>query len=453
MTKTTKTTPYRVHGLLGGDDALRMVRAPQTTKTLSRMLIALFALVAIALVIVPWQQNAPAKGRVSAYTPVDRQQTIEAPVEGRVVRLFVQEGSRVKMGDPLVDLADNDPEILNRLAREQEALQKRIDAANERARAVDGRIGSLKASQRSALAAADQRVRMARERARAAEQSEDAAEAALKTARLNEDRQRGLFEKGLSSKRTMELAELDLARTETELQRASASLSAARAEVSALLSDQAKVLNDMMASINDAAATKASAEAEIASATAELARIEVRVARQTTQEVKAPRDGTVLRILARPGSEMLKSGEPLLIFVPDTKERAVEMWVSGNDVNLVTPGRQVRLQFEGWPAVQFSGWPSAAIGTYGGKVAFVDATDDGQGRFRVLVVPNESEAPWPSPEYLRQGTRVNGWILLNRVSLGYELWRQFNGFPPDWVASAAMGGEEESKKGKKGGDK
>jgi hypothetical protein len=25
---------------------------------------------------------------------------------------------------------------------------------------------------------------------------------------------------------------------------------------------------------------------------------------------------------------------------------------------------------------------------------------------------------------------VSGWILLDRVRLGYELWRQFNGFPP-----------------------
>jgi hypothetical protein len=31
---------------------------------------------------------------------------------------------------------------------------------------------------------------------------------------------------------------------------------------------------------------------------------------------------------------------------------------------------------------------------------------------------------------LRQGARAQGWVLLNRVSVGYELWRQFNGFPP-----------------------
>ncbi len=115
--------------------------------------------------------------------------------------------------------------------------------------------------------------------------------------------------------------------------------------------------------------------------------------------------------------------------MPDTKSRAVELLVDGNDAALIDPGRHVRLHFEGWPAIQFSGWPSVAVGTFAGKVAFVDAADDGEGHFRVVVVP-EGDEPWPSGRYLRQGVRANGWVLLNQVRLGYELWRLFNGFPP-----------------------
>ena len=36
--------------------------------------------------------------------------------------------------------------------------------------------------------------------------------------------------------------------------------------------------------------------------------------------------------------------------------------------------------------MQFAGWPSVAVGTFGGRVAFVDPADDGGGDFRVLVV-------------------------------------------------------------------
>ncbi|MDI1431414.1 HlyD family secretion protein [Polyangium sorediatum] len=438
--------PYPTMALEGESDVLRLVRAPRLTRTIARMLIALLVLVAVALVVVPWQQNSPAHGRVIAFAPLDRQQTIEAPVEGRVVRWYVNEGDHVEEGAPIADISDNDPEIVPRLEREKAAVDARIDAARARTGAVAGRIESLASSRDSALAAASSRVKMAKDRTRAAEQTVVATRATHKTAELHLNRQRSLFEEGLSSKRQVELAELEEARARTDEDRAGAALSAARAEEAALAADLSKIKNDASASINDATASRATAEAEIAVATAELARMEVRLARQLTQSVKAPRAGTVLRVVAKQGGEMIKSGEVLAMLVPDTDDVAVELWVDGNDVNLVTPGRKVRLQFEGWPAIQFSGWPSAAVGTYGGKVAFVDATDDGAGKFRVVVV-SDGDAPWPGKQYLRQGTRANGWILLDRVSLGYELWRQFNGFPPQWPAPPADGSKGDTKKG------
>jgi len=448
---SASSKPYRTMALEGESDVLRLVRAPRLTRTIARMLVTLLVLVALALVVVPWQQNSPAHGRVIAFAPLDRQQTIEAPVEGRVVRWHVQEGDRVAEGAPIADIADNDPELVSRLEREKTAVDARIEAARARALAVGDRVKSLESSRDSALDAAASRVRMAKDRVRAAEQSIVAAKASHKTAELNLARQRSLFEEGLSSKRQVELAELDEARARTDMDRADAALSAARSEETALGADLAKIRNDASASINDATASRATAEAEIASATAELARMEVRLARQLTQSVKAPRAGTVLRVVAKQGGEMVKSGEVLAVIVPDTDDAAVELWVDGNDVNLVTPGRNVRLQFEGWPAIQFSGWPSAAVGTYGGKVAFVDATDDGSGKFRVVVTPDGAE-PWPGKQYLRQGTRTNGWILLDRVSLGYELWRQFNGFPPQWPALPDDGSKGD-KGDKKGGGK
>lgn len=441
-------TPYAKPALLGEADVLRFVSAPRATRVFARMMLGGILLIVLALVVVPWQQNSPGKGRVSAYTPVERQQSIEAPIEGRLAKWYVQEGSQVKEGDPIADIVDNDPEIMQRFEREKEALEERVMAAKSRFSAVDERIASLKLSQTAAISAADARVRMARDRVRAAEQGLEAAEAAEKTAALNFERQQGLFDKGLASKRTFELAELEKARTQVEVERQRAALSASKSDVAAMQSDLARVQNDTSAGINDATATRAAAQSEIASAKVEIARIEVRLARQSTQAIKAPRDGAILRVQARQGTEMVKSGDVLAILVPDTQERAVEMWIDGNDVNLVRPGRKVRLQFEGWPAVQASGWPTLAVGTFGGRVAFVDASDDGKGKFRVMVVPN-GEEPWPHPSMLRQGTRANGWILLDQVSLGYELWRQLNGFPPEWSETADDGskGDKDTKKG------
>ena len=81
--------------------------------------------------------------------------------------------------------------------------------------------------------------------------------------------------------------------------------------------------------------------------------------------------------------------------------------------------------------MQFIGWPSVAIGTFPGRVILVDPTDDGTGRFRLLVGPPPGQADaWPSERFLRQGVQVQGWVLLRHVTLGYEIWRLINGFPP-----------------------
>ncbi len=86
------------------------------------------------------------------------------------------------------------------------------------------------------------------------------------------------------------------------------------------------------------------------------------------------------------------------------------------------------------------------------------ATDNGKGKFRILAVPDEDaeradpRSRWPSKAYLRQGVRVHGWVLLSRVRLGYELWRQFNGFPPV-IAKSEPGDEKGKSDGKAQGGK
>ncbi|HRI52554.1 MAG TPA: HlyD family efflux transporter periplasmic adaptor subunit [Pseudomonadota bacterium] len=426
--------PGAVHPLL-------LVRSPYGLRAVAVGLVVTMVASLSALLLAPWQQNVRASGRVVAYAPMERQQTLEAPLEGRVVRWLVREGARVAAGDLVVELADNDPGLMDRLHRERDAANDRLHAANTRVEAIDGRILSLSGSRGAAVSAAGSRTAMARDRVRAAEQALHAAQATLRTAELNQVRQRALLDKGLTSTRALEVAELEVLRSHTEADRARGSVSAARSEGVALRSDQRRVGTDASAQHAEARSARAAALSEVASARAELARIEVRLARQHSQRVTAPRAGSILRLVGGQGGEVVKAGDPLAILVPDTQERAAEIWVDGSDAPLLSEGRTVRLQFEGWPAVQFVGWPSIAVGTFPGRVALVDATDNGKGKFRVLVVPDPAASqPWPSGRYLRQGVRVNAWVLLNRVRLGYELWRQWNGFPPA-VASSEPGSD------------
>ena len=116
---------------------------------------------------------------------------------------------------------------------------------------------------------------------------------------------------------------------------------------------------------------------------------------------------------------------------PDSRPGIVaELLIDGNDLPLIIKGDLVRLQFEGWPAVQFVAYPDAAAGTFGGRVYLVDPTANERGQFRILVEPDPADRPWPNVELLRQGVRAQGWVILQQVTLGWELWRVLNGFPP-----------------------
>lgn len=409
----------------------RLVQTALPAQSLAYLLTIIFFLSVIILLYVPWQQTTMGFGRVVAYAPLDRQQVIESPISGRVVKWHVHEGTRVRKGDPIIDISDNDPNFINRIREEKNALLQRLEAARSREDNIRSRIISLRSSMGSAVNAADSRRMMAKDRVRASEQAVDAAKAALKTANLNLDRQKQLWEKGLTSKRTLELAELEHTNTETGLDRAKATFDAAVKEERALYSDTGKVAQDAEASINDAKASLASAQSEVARVLEDLPKLEARLSRQENQEVFAPRDGTIMRILVNPDTQQVKEGDGVAILVPDSEDKAIELFISGNDIPLVGEGRKVRLQFQGYPVLQISGWPETAVGTFGGIVKLVDITDNGSGNFRVLVIPDRDDREWPSSRYLRQGVRAKGWIFLNRVSVGYELWRRFNDFPPN----------------------
>lgn len=337
MSRTTLEAPfdpaYHAHFR-----TLDGIRTPRVSRNVATLIVLLLLLIAAALVWVPWRQTAPGNGQLITLDPTARVQSVTAAVSGRIKAWHVQDGSQVRKGDPLVEIVDNDPLLVQRLEAELAATRSKLDAARN----------------------------------------------AMATAKLDVDRKQRLYEKGLSARRDVEAANIRY---------------------------------------KELKATAAGAEAEVAKA-------EVQRARQSTQLVTAPRDGVILRITGGDTATFVKEGDELVSFAPEVGQRAVEIFVSGLDAALVEPGSVVRLMFEGWPAVQFSGWPSVAVGTFPGVVRFVDPAVSVNGRFRVVIVEDPKE-PWPTDRFLRLGGKARGWVVLNEVRLGYELWRQLNNFPPE----------------------
>ncbi len=409
----------------------RLPEIPRSLRVWGRTTAVLLVLGLLVLLFAPWQQIVRGKGKVVAYSPTDREQHLHAPIKGRVKTWFVAEGRRVTAGDPIVELVDVDPKYLDRLEIRKGSELQRIDAANAQARGLEEQGRAFERSGQLEVTAARLKVKMAEQKLAAAENQLTAAVAEAETSRKNLERVRQLYDKTLVSKRDVELAELSFAQATAARNLAEAAVSEASANKVALEADVMRVQADAGAKVAKANAEVQKAQAELAYAQGDLAKLEVEISRQQSRLVRAPTTGTVVHIDGNEGGGIVKAGQHLATLVPETSSRAVELFVDGNDAPLVTPGRRVRLQFEGWPAVQFVGWPSVAVGTFGGRVAFVDpASTDGAGRIRVLVTPDPGEPAWPNPGALRQQVRAMGWVLLEEVTVGWELWRIINGFPP-----------------------
>ncbi|KAB2674711.1 MAG: HlyD family efflux transporter periplasmic adaptor subunit [Verrucomicrobia bacterium] len=421
----------------GGLPALALAGSGRGARLFSWILAVLFALLLAGIVVLPWQQFVGGTGRVVAYDPLERAVNVESPLPGRVSRAHVVEGKAVKQGDTLFEIVDNDPNLLGHLGLQREAALVRKAAATDREGAIARQIEEQQRSLRLSIEAARTRL--------------DAARYAADTARLQFERIDSLYRdrRGLASQREFELATLERDRTAAELVRAQADLQ--------------RTETDGLATLNSVAAAREAARADLASASQAVVSLDIQISQNAMQRVVAPRDGVVFRVTATEGT-YLRAGSPLCTLIPETESRMVELWIDGNDMPLVRSrevgpdgkprreGSPVRVQFEGWPAVQFAGWPSVAVGTFGGEVVLVDPTDNGKGKFRVLVAPkpdrilrggSETALAWPANRWLRQGVRANGWVLLERVPLWFEIWRQLNGFPP-----VVSGGEP----GKDGGN-
>ena len=421
------SSPSHVSVLL---PASRLVPSTSLPVRNARRLALAFVLFVFIAALAPWRQSISGTGQVYAFLPDERPQVIEATISGRIDRWHVVEGQMVEEGELLVELSDNDPDRVERLTVERDAQAERLESYGQQVEAFRERVVALRESQAAQIAAAQAEVRVTQDTLTAQRELLVTAEARVTTQDLQERRMASLAGEGLASQRDRELAILGATDAQASLRSALASVNATEARLRVSRAALERIQASTEADLRAAEASLSSAETQVSSARASLAQAESRLAQQAAQQIRAPRSGIVQRIMAQQGGVQISSGATLALLVPTTASRAVQLYIDGNDAALVTPGREVRLQFEGWPAVQFTGWPSVAVGSFAGRVAFVDTSDDGHGDFRVVVVPDPDQEPWPEPRYLRQGTRAKGWLLLEEVTVGFELWRQLNGFPP-----------------------
>lgn len=415
--------------------ALQLVRTGRLVRLAGKITFVMLIGSIVAMVFVPWRQTAPGVGLVVALDPQERPQLVESPTKGviRYVKPGLREGSFVEKDKILLRLSplaeegvqQSNTQILAIEAKEAAALSS-YDVA------VQSEISQKDSGQRMRQSL-DKDYEAAEEKWKQTKNEVVALQAELVDKRNQLRIAEEVVKKGLVSRE-----ELFSKRQSVEVQHAKVlkAESAVAEAYAAMVSKEEEIASkkEEIAIKNQQASQKVFAELQkLKSIEKELIDLQNKRNEFDRLEVPAPRTGYIQKWYGLEQSNTVKEGDPLFVIVPQTKDLSVEMKISGNDMPLVREGDHVRLQFSGWPAVQVVGWPSVAVGTFGGRVNRRFPTDDGMGNFRIVVTPEkffEGDDDWPDETTLRQGVRANGWVLLREVALGYEVWRQLNGFPP-----------------------
>ncbi|MFN3862794.1 MAG: HlyD family secretion protein [Erythrobacter sp.] len=161
--------------------ALESIRIPRVMRSIFYLLLVAFLTLLVFLIYAPWVQTATGRGAVTTLNPNERTQELNAPVPGRIEQWYVRDGSRVKKGDPIVRIADIDPQLVDRLRAERGEVAAQLVAA----------------------------------------------QTALATAELDERRMRELYEAGLAARRDYEAAQIRIAERQGQVAAARAALNRA----------------------------------------------------------------------------------------------------------------------------------------------------------------------------------------------------------------------------------
>ena len=402
----------------------------------------------VALKSISWYQSVSASGRVIVFNPMDRVQEVDALIPGRISQWYVREGEMVRKGQKLALLQDIDskfldPDQLRRTDQMLLAYREKRSLVQARLQALNAQQLAISQARSAALPAADRRVEQNQQRLAQSRQTVVLSQQNLETDRLQLDRIRLLEGEGLRSRRDLELTQQAMVRSQTELERARLAIKLSQRDVDVSQLERDRLAYSIENDLAKVAENTIKARENLAEVEAEILKLEIDRSslsqRRMQQIVTAPREGRVVRLLRLGEGKSVKVGDPLCSLLPEQQDPAVELFITDFDAPLVHPGQKVRLMFDGFPAIPFTAFPWAAVGTYGGQVAVVDAHDDGKGRYRVLVTPDRSAGGlnWPSGQEarasypLRPGTQVQGWVMMERpVPLYWEVWRRLNAFPP-----------------------
>ncbi len=416
----------------------RNLESRTNSKWILKILLTVFV-ICILFLFLPWTQNIRSNGTVTTLNPYDRPQDIQTLVGGKIDNWYITQGDIVNVGDTIAILTEAkedylDPEILGNTKEQQLAKLRSAEAYKEKRKFLSEQlisIGELRDSKLEQLKLKQSQIEL---KVATAKLDLEAANTYLDNATKQLDRMIIMHEKGIKSLTDLETKRLSNRHAQAKLQSVSNKLDA-------LDNDKSNILREIEMANADYNQKYSKIESEMTSADSyrysmigESNKLQSKFnqiqQRQDAFVITSPINGRITKVLRNGIGEYVKAQESIATIVPTEFRKAVDLYIKPYDMPLIQVGKNVRLQFDGWPAIVFSGWPDNSFGTFGGNVYAIDNDISENGMYRIIVVEDDSEKKWP--DLIRIGSGARGLLLLNDVKLYYELWRNLNGFPPDF---------------------
>ncbi|MCT8339134.1 HlyD family secretion protein [Luteirhabdus pelagi] len=398
-----------------------------------------FAIVAIIIMFLPWTQTVTGTGTLTTLTPEQRPQTIQSPIPGKIEKWYVREGDFVEKGDTILHISEVqnqyfDPKLVARTGEQINSKSLSVESYKEKVKALENQIAALSSEQRLKLEQAKNKLQQARLNVKSDSIDLEAAKTNQTIAERQFERINTLQQEGLKSLTDVEQKRLKLQETSAKLVSQENKLLSSRNDVINAQVELSRISAEYADKIAKAQSEKFTAQSNQFDTEAQVSKLQNDYSnyeiRNSLYYVKAPQNGYINKAIRSGVGETFKEGEQLVNIMPSQYEKAVETFVDPIDIPLIHLGEEMRVRFDGWPAIVFSGWPNLSYGTYGGKVVAIENYISTNGKYRVLLSPDPNDHPWP--EDIRIGSGAFTLALLEDVPIWYELWRQLNGFPPNY---------------------
>lgn len=425
-------------------NSFKIIKKGFRDKDLIKFMLIFLMLIFLVLCL-PWTQNIRSKGYMTTLQLEQRPQTIHSIISGRIEKWFVREGAFVKKGDTIIYISEIkdeyfDPQLLQRTEQQIKAKELSVRSYMEKVKSLDNQIDALIKTKQLKMDQTLNYVKQARLKILSDSIDLEAAITNLDIAKQQYKRMEKLYSDGLKSLTDLEARKLKLQETAAKKISLENKLLSSRNELINAIIEFTSIENQYDDKIGKAESEKYTAMSDMYNAENDVTKMQNQYMNYSMRSglyyITAPQDGYITKAIRSGIGETIKTGDELISIMPSKYDLAVEMYIKPFDLPLIRKYQKVRFMFDGWPSIVFSGWPNVSYGTFGGKVVAIDNFISKNGQYRILVAPDENDIPWPTQ--LRVGSGAIGMALLNDVPIWYELWRQLNGFPPDYYKQYDM---------------